>query len=707
MKSRSILPILIISVLVFFIVLLIRIIPAIRTMEFKTIDWRFQFRGPISVKDQPIVLVTIDDQSFESLPDRWPWPRYYYARVIENLTRAGAKVIGLDIILDVEDKHGKISDQQLADAIRQSGKVVLAGKLEERTSLGQIQSYQFPVMPIPVLLKADSIWGITAIQADPDGVYRRYYVIQNYQKGFLSSFGLQILRKYFNYGKNLQPAIQDHQVRFGKLEIPLFDDGLMMINFAGPAGSFTSYSFDSVIDDERFNLNEDYDLDYFSTTLLPEGVFKDKIVLIGATVSELKDNFLAPFFEFKDREGNIREVKMSGVEVHANAIWTILNRLYFNQIPLPVYFVLLFLLIFAAVFLVQRFSVLWSVGIIITLIILFNLLQFFLFSQIRLVIEMVSPTIALVLSFFASNVYQYIQSQKEKMVIVGAFERYVPQRVVKELLADPSKLTLGGEERFLTVMFVDLADFTVVSERLKPAKLVSLINTYLTEMTEVILEYNGIIDKYEGDAIMAEFGAPVFYEEHAIHACYAALEMQRRIKRLDLSNFKNVVDELSCRIGINSGNMIVGNMGSRNVFDYTVMGDAVNLAARLEGANKTYRTKIMISYETYSLAKDHVIARPLDLIRVKGRQKPVRVFELVARKDEKIPDTLKTMLPIFVNGIRYYHQRNWSKALECFHYCLKLVPGDVPSKIYIERVLHYSKYPPEENWDGVYSLKYK
>jgi len=233
-------------------------------------------------------------------------------------------------------------------------------------------------------------------------------------------------------------------------------------------------------------------------------------------------------------------------------------------------------------------------------------LQFFLFSQIRLVIEMVSPTIALVLSFFASNVYQYIQSQKEKMVIVGAFERYVPQRVVKELLADPSKLTLGGEERFLTVMFVDLADFTVVSERLKPAKLVSLINTYLTEMTEVILEYNGIIDKYEGDAIMAEFGAPVFYEEHAIHACYAALEMQRRIKRLDLSNFKNVVDELSCRIGINSGNMIVGNMGSRNVFDYTVMGDAVNLAARLEGANKTYRTKIMISYETYSLAKDHV-----------------------------------------------------------------------------------------------------
>lgn len=708
MKKYSIFSIVGIIFLVFILTLIIQVIPAIYSLELKTIDWRFEFRGPLSVEDSPIVLVTIDDQSFDSLPGRWPWPRYYYANVIENLTRAGAKVIGLDVMLDIPDQEeqGRQSDRKLAAAIEKTGNVVLTGKLEERISTGQIRSYQFPVKPIPLFLQADSSWGITAIQADPDGIYRRYFVVQKYQDKLLPSFGLQVLRKYLNIPKDVQPRITRDSVKLGPLAVRLLDDRLMMINFAGPAGSFPSYSFDSVIDDERFDLGV-YDLDYFSTSLLPDGVFKDKIVLIGSTVTELHDNFPTPFFEFKNQQGKYQRVEMPGVEIHANAIQTILNSKYFREISNLLSIILILVLIAGVYLLVLRLPTIWAAVSVVGLLGLYVLIQFILFSRFNLIMSMVGPVIAMSLSFVGSNLHQYIITQREKKMIIGAFERFVPQKVVKELLAHPEKLTLGGEERFLTVLFLDLANFTSVSEQLKPAELVNLINLYLTEMTEIVLKYDGIIDKYEGDAIMAEFGAPVYYEDHALKACLAALEMQRRLSRLNLSQFKKVVTRLSCRVGINTGNMIVGNMGSRNVFDYTVMGDAVNLASRLEGANKAYRSSIMVSEDTYQLVKEQVVGRPLDLIRVKGRKKPLRVFELIAAKRDTMPESMKSMLPVFVTGIRYYHHQDWKRAEECFRYCLQLAPGDGPSDLYLRRVTEYVKNPPPQEWDGVFTMQTK
>ncbi|GAB4365421.1 MAG: adenylate/guanylate cyclase domain-containing protein [Calditrichia bacterium] len=706
MPKKSIFIVSGIILVIFIVTLTLRLIPVLNTLELKTIDWRFRWRGPVEVKDSPIVLVTIDDQSFDSLPDRWPWPRYYYAHVIDNLTRAGARVIGLDVMLDTPDKMGKISDLQLAEAIRNSQKTVLAGKLEERISVGQISSFKYSVKPLPVLLEAGGTWGVIAIQADPDGIYRRYFVIQSYEEGLLPSFGLQVLKKYYGIPAHLQPTLERDSLRLGNIRVPLKNSELMMINFCGPANSFPSYSFDSVIDDERFDLG-DYDLDYFSTTLLPEGVFRDKIVLIGSTVTELQDNFPTPFFEFTDASGNTQKAEMPGVEIHANAIWTILNNLYLKETSNWVNVILILFLIVITYLLVLRLPTLWSIILTIILIVAFGITQFILFSHLRLITEIIAPTLGIFLSFVASSLHLYVLTKKEKKMIIGAFERFVPEKVVKELLAHPEKLKLGGEERFLTVLFLDLAKFTSVAEKLSPADLVHLINIFLTEMTDIILKYDGIIDKYEGDAIMAEFGAPVPFPDHAVKACFAALEMQQKISTLDLSEFKNVVDRLYCRIGINSGNMIVGNMGSRNVFDYTVMGDAVNLASRLEGANKIYKTHIIISHDTYDLVKDQVIARPLDLIRVKGRQKPVRVFELIARKDTPLPENLKSMLPVFITGIRYYHHQEWKKAEECFRYCLQVVPEDGPSQLYLERIAAYSQTPPPENWDGVYTLQSK
>jgi adenylate cyclase len=691
MKKLSVLGVSVIILLVFLIALTIRIIPAIYTLELKTIDWRFSWRGKISVEESPIVLVTINDQSFESLPSRWPWPREYYAHVVENLIEAEAKVIGIDVILDVADRDNIESDQKLANVIKESGKVVLAGKVTF-----EYRGYPHLTEPAKIFLNADSTWGLVSTIRDPDGISRQ----------ILPSFALQIIKKYLNLAENIPITSTQNAVTMSPIRIPLTEEGLMRICFAGPAFTFPNYSFDSVIDDENFDLG-DYDLNYFTEDLLPDKVFKDKIVLIGSTVAELHDNFPTPFYVHEDKEGNVSETEMPGVEIHANAIWTILNNYYFKEVSTLFTILIMLLLIIFIYVLVLKLSTGWSIVFGFTILIGYNLGMFYLFSSSRWIVEIVSPSIAIVLSFVASNLHQYVITQREKKMIIGAFERFVPQKVVKELLANPDKLQLGGEERFLSVLFLDLADFTSVSEKLKPSELVNLINAYLTEMTDIVLKYDGIIDKFEGDAIMAEFGAPVYFEDHAIKACYSALEMQEKLAKLNLSRYKNIITKLSCRIGINSGDMIVGNMGSKNVFDYTVMGDAVNLASRLEGANKLYKTNIMISEDTYNLVKEVIISRPLDLIRVKGREKPVRVMEVISRKDAKIRENIKSMLPIFVNGVRYYHLRDWKKARECFEYCKRIVPEDGPSQIYFDRIVEYSQNPPPEDWDGVYTMQTK
>ena len=457
-----------------------------------------------------------------------------------------------------------------------------------------------------------------------------------------------------------------------------------------------SRTFESVIDDTTFDLGVDNDLDYFEDLLMEE-VFKGKIVLIGSTVAEFHDNFPTPFLSYK---GQPKE--MPGVEIHANAINTILNGLYLKQPNYILYLFMVLALVFLVQFLSLRFSTVLSSILTALIIILYIAAQFFIFIKFSLVIGIVLPVIAVFLSYVSNNIYQYVLTQKEKQMIMGAFERYVPQKVVKELLDHPEKLTLGGEERLMTVMFSDIADFTAISETMSPRELVHLINEYLTEMTEVILDHDGIIDKYIGDAIMAEFGAPVHYEGHALNACLAALHMQSKLTELSKKLEKEKRPVIRSRVGINTGNMVVGNMGSNKVFNYTVMGDEVNLASRLEGANKIFGTYIMISENTYNAVKDSLDARPLDMIRVKGKEKPVNVFELLGRKtgDGYFRDSLAT----YINGIRYYHDRRWEQAAECFQYCLKLHPEDGPSKLYLRRVHEYSKNPPPPDWDGVFKM---
>ena len=701
MNWKKLLEISTIAIIVYLLSLVSKtFIPAFETLELKMLDWRFKFKGVRSVESSPIVLVTIDDYSSEALPERWPWPRSYYAHAIENLEKAGAKAIGLDLILDKPDPTRPEHDDILTNTLRASGKVVLARKLEQDTRLN---TYFFLVDPVQEFKNAtDSSLGLVSIESDGDGIYRRYPVAQEHNNNHLTSFALELIKKYKNYGESITVQKTQDGFIFGEFYIPNYDGSNMLINYAGPSGTFSHYSFASVLDDENINLGEEFDLNYFSEHILPGQVFRDKIVIIGSTVAEQHDNFPTPFLQYQATAS-----ETAGAEILANATDTILNNLYFQSPTLTFTLILTGSLIILILILSEFLPTLWATIATTAVVILYGIASFFLFSKLLFVTEIVFPVFAMFFAFIASNLYNYVQVEREKKIIMGAFQHYVPAKVVQELIENPEKLTLGGEERVMTVLFSDVANFTTISESLTPRELVMLINEYLSEMTDIILKYDGIIDKYEGDAIMAEFGAPIFYEEHALYACYAALEMQTRLKELSRGWRREGRPVLTCRTGINTGNMIVGNMGSNKVFDYTVLGDEVNLASRLEGANKPFGTKVMISETTLKMVENAVITRPLDLIVVKGKSKPVQVHELIGRRDEKLDNLMENVLPMYSTGMECYENRQWDRAASFFRQCLRLIPDDGPSKLYLRRAEEFVKNPPPVDWDGVYQLKSK
>ncbi|WP_168203547.1 CHASE2 domain-containing protein [Oceanispirochaeta crateris] len=319
-----------------------------------------------------------------------------------------------------------------------------------------------------------------------------------------------------------------------------------------------------------------------------------------------------------------------------------------------------------------------------------------------------TPGISILLSFISIVSVNLIFSSKEKGFIRSAFAQYLSSDVINDLLNDPSKLALGGEERHMTAMFTDVKGFSSISEKLTPQSLVSLLNEYLTEMSNLIMEEKGTIDKYEGDAIIAFFGAPQPFQDHAIKTCRAAIRMK---KAESILNERMLAEERSpgpllTRIGINTGDMVVGNMGTLKKMDYTMMGNAVNLSARLEGVNKQYGTWILISDSTYKETEDQFTVRQLDRVRVVGINEPVRLYELV---DEKLltPENVLEGLDCFHKGMEQFEARNWSEANNWFKKARKFIPEDAPSEIYMKRCLKFSQEPPPKDWDGVFNLTQK
>ena len=687
------------------------------------IDRAFAYRGPVNIpKDSlDVIIVSISDKSETTVPERFPFPRSYYARAVHNLNRAGVKAIGIDLTFEQPDTRGPHHDDELFNVIRQYRNVVVAGKTDLRREEATVQRDDENFHSI--FFPADSAVGSVFVPNDIDGVYRRYmpYAKRPEREVYLPSFSFAVLNKAL--GLPSQICVENHSREFvlGDRRMPKYDDVSVLVNYYGPAGKmFKELDIVNVLDDEEFQTNEERELrtsinmfDDPDFGLMHDGTFKDKIVLIGPYFSESKDLFNVSVSE----EGMSDRNQMYGVELHANVLQSLLHQKYIGPVPPLIESLMIVILSLAIFFIVTwlkmmktPYAFLVEIGAVaFVAIVMYGILQFFyyMFVSHNMLVPVVSPVAAVVLNYIGSAVYQYLTERKQKTMIKGMFSQYLNPSVVNELIAHPEKLRLGGEKKELTVFFSDIASFTNFSEKLDAVELVHLLNEYLSAMTDIILKHDGMLDKYVGDAVMAIWGAPIPLENSALNACRAALQMQKKTQEISERWINEGKPNLIVRMGLNTDEMVVGNVGGAGRFDYTVIGDAVNLGSRLEGANKTYGTHILISERAYDLVKEQLLCRELDLLIVKGKSKPIRVFELIAERSEEIDPNKLRLIDLYNTGLTLYRERRFSEAMHSFYDAMEIVHDDGPSQLYFSRAEKYMKNPPPADWSGVFEMKTK
>ncbi len=394
------------------------------------------------------------------------------------------------------------------------------------------------------------------------------------------------------------------------------------------------------------------------------------------------------------------------VGTYPNVLNTIVQGEFITEASDMVNYIVMLLLAILSGFIIQRFDAKQSVITIIVSVFMFYAITVLIFATVSIWFDQLGIMLSILLPSLTIASVKFLKEESQRRFIKSAFGHYISPRVIDEIIKNPESLNLGGEMRQITIYFSDIAGFSTISEQLTPHELVLLLNEYLSEMTDIILKNDGTVDKYEGDAIMAFYGAPHFLKDHALRGCHAAMEMQKRLADMREVWKKQGKNELYVRMGLNTGDAVVGNMGSHTRMDYTAMGDSVNLAARLEGANKHYGTYLMISEDTHELVKDDFGYRELDTIRVVGKEQPIKVFELMDTWGN-LSDQMLDMRSKYNEGLKIFKERDWKKARSMFRAALKIIPEDGPSNVYDARCTEFMQKPPSKNWDGVYRLKSK
>ncbi len=692
-NRRVFLVLALVGVLAPLLAILVGILPVGETLERRVYDGWFRRRGPLP-KPVDVVVVAIDVESEESL-GRYPWSRDWHSQLIRNLARAGAKVVAFDATFADEFP---VQDTVLRRVIDSTGIAILGAK----TTVISNRNASGGGLEVPAGVLGGVPIGIVDNLVDPvDGVIREYAIRHEYPQGPVPQLGVGAVLRFLDLPIDSLVTTPDGW-RIGAREVPRGVGEGMLIDFLGRKGSVTTYSYASVVDDAATDLGE-WDMDEFDL-LEEEGRFRDKIVLVGSTVEEHQDTHTTPF---SNVEGQTAAELTPGVEIHAHAVQTILDGTAIRLLPRRIQYLWTILLGLLVVAFAPRTRGFWGMIAAFTLIALALVTSWTLFSQQGVWLWAATPMMAIGFSYAGSAATLFLAEKEEKARIRGMFQQYVASSVVDELIKHPELLALGGEERVLSVMFSDVADFSTLSEKLTPSALVALLNEYLTAMTDIVIKHGGIIDKYQGDCIMAEFGAPLPLEDHAVRSCRAALEMVAELGRLREKWKEEGKPQLHARVGINTGRVLVGNLGSKHFVDYTVMGDHVNLASRLEGANKPYGTRIMVSEFTWEEVKGEMYGRELDRIRVKGKDVPVCVYEVMGRTVEGIPPATVDLLAGFADAFALYREARFEEALAAFRAVAERHPDDGPTALYAERCKEYLAEPPPPGWDGVYTMKTK
>lgn len=540
--------------------------------------------------------------------------------------------------------------------------------------------------------------GDISAKADSDGIYRHITMIVKIDEKYFPTLSLSVFLDWagisldditVEWGKQITIPASKVSVESVKniitkdVVIPIDRNGAAFIPFVNVMGRDFQYmsanAFLTHFQDEnmRGNLLE---------------IFEGNFVFVGDIAIGTSDLGYTPL-----------QNDAPLVITHSSLLNAMLANIFYSewQLGSTAILVLLILILMVLVSILRSSWFLYGAGFIITIFIpLFTWHEFISFR----LFPAFTALFTLLIIFFIFITTLEMSGAKERAFIRNTFARYVPEKVVNALLAQPEMVALGGEERVITVLFSDIANFTTISESLSPTELVNLLNEYFTEMSDIIMQNGGIIDKFQGDSIMAEFGVPLPVEDHADRAVAAALQMLDRLAQL--REIWKSRYEIYCRIGINTNNMIVGNMGSKNVLDYTVIGDAVNLASRLEGANKNYGTYLMISEFTHAcLTKGRFKTRIVDYIKVKGKTKPVRVYEVYGTQDQETPEDY------YINyhkGFEAYLDKNFTRASELFNRALSFKPNDKAATQMLERIEALKSSPNlDSSWDGSIALMSK
>lgn len=663
----------------------------------KKLTHGFYHERPLS---DSIVIVGIDNRSLSDpeqggLGDFGSWPRTLYADGIENLRDAGAHSIFLDVVF--KNKQATFTSRELAEMVldaNSSDEVVedLAAALGNdhpadvalQNALGSdVFLYSSPQTE-PVLQgnvwATDSVGGSIKTFTDeanlavgriqPDGNEQAVYALPlGFQVGseFIEGLSLALARDYLHRGAESGGQWSGDDYIFDAMRVMPVERGQFLVNYAGKSYSFPTLSFADVV-------HGNFD----------EADVAGKILMIGATSTLLQDLVTTPIDP---------DVAMPGVELQANAVETILGAEFLKHQSALGFALVLGVLILASVAAFLFLPILISSAVLVLELIAFPFYAQWQFNH-GVIVDLIWTVFALIVAYLASLAYRNFTEFKEKRYLKNAFSHYVAPAVVKSLMEQPDALKLGGERRNISVLFLDIENFTHLSEGLQPEQVVSLMNTIFNSLTEVIMAEKGTVDKFEGDAIMALFGAPVASANHAVEACNAALKLQEKLGEIN----KSMNSTLKIRVGVASGDAIIGNMGSKERFEYTAMGDTVNTASRLEGINKFYATKILVTGATFESVKEQFAFREVDTICPKGKDDSIKIYELLGTA---VSDEGKSMLTVWSEGLTAYRSGNWELAEAKIKEVQLKMPSDGPSKTLLGRIDEMKK-TPREGWDGVW-----
>ncbi|MDR0602125.1 MAG: adenylate/guanylate cyclase domain-containing protein [Treponema sp.] len=735
----------VIAALIFAALLLLYFGGIFNYLEYKTYDFRVRIMAHYSRPSDNVVIMLVDQESIDwAQANRgwsWPWPRTAYAEIVEYMAVSGAASVAFDIIYSEPSLYGPEDDAAFIKASEDYGKVVQALVISDLGTpwAGDLDKPLFSLdeegravfldvpeagrggqFPIAGLRDAAGVLGSVTHSPDSDSVIRRTALFAPFNGRAVPGLAAASL---FAAGRDGE-LLYDEKMnvfRWGDYTIPLDRNGKILPHFRGDLDRYIPYSASAILQSaESFGKGE--------APLLPPEDFAGKHVFIGLNAQGLFDIFTTPISS-----------TYPGVGMHVTVLDNLLEGDFIWESPQWVN-VLIILAAVVLTSLITLFSnrIPLTVGGVLLVIIAFSALAINVYYFINLWIPVVAPLAAILGAFLTGTLYNYATEGSQKRFIKSAFSQYLSPAVIERIIADPSQLKLGGETRELTAIFTDIRSFSTISEALKdpatnepdPEKLVNLLNHYLTRMSDIILDNHGTIDKYEGDAIIAFFGAPLPMEDHAVRACRSAIlmkkeevEINREVLALGLVNgdvqkalfdkkITRTADDpapLFTRLGLNTGKMTVGNMGTPKKTDYTIMGNAVNLAARLEGVNKQYNTGgILISEYTRAKIGDEFVLRGLSRVRVVGINTPLRLYELLDIRSEA-PESLIGMTVIWEQAFEAYEHREFEKALELFGGIAGANNQDMVAQMYSARCRNYLETPPDDRtWDdGVDNLSQK